>query len=39
MALTDDELEALEAWALAEHDGDRDDAVEALLDEWLESRR
>lgn len=38
VALTEDELDALDAWALAAHDGDREAAVEALLDEWLEDR-
>lgn len=34
-----DELDSLDAWALAEHGGDREAAVEALLDEWLDERR
>lgn len=34
-----DELDAIEAWALAEHDGDREAAIEALLDDWLADRR
>ena len=38
VALTDEELDSLDAWALAEHDGDREEALEALLDEWLEAR-
>lgn len=33
-----DELDALDAWALAEHDGDREAAMAALLEEWLEGR-
>lgn len=33
-----DELDSLDAWALAEHDGDRDAAAQALLDEWLEEQ-
>ena len=38
VALSADELDSLDAWALAEHGGDRDDAMAALLDEWLEER-
>ena len=38
VALSADELDSLDAWALAEHGGDRDAAMEALLDEWLEER-
>lgn len=33
-----DDLDSLDAWALAEHGGDREEAVRALLDEWLEER-
>lgn len=38
VAFSADELESLDAVALAEHDGDREAAVRALLDEWLEAR-
>ncbi len=38
VALSADELDSLDAWALAEHGGDRDAAMEALLDEWLDER-
>jgi hypothetical protein len=38
VAFSAEELDALDAWALAEHDGDREAAVTALLDEWLEDR-
>ena len=34
--LSADELDSLDAWALAEHGGDREAAMEALLDEWLD---
>lgn len=38
VALSGDELDSLDAWALAEHSGDREAAMEALLDEWLTER-
>ena len=38
VAFTDDEAEALAALADAEFDGDRDAALEALLDAWLEGQ-
>jgi len=31
-------LSALDEFALVRHDGDRDEAVEALLGEWLDRR-
>lgn len=39
VGLSADELDSLDAWALAEHEGDREAAVEALLEEWLEEQR
>jgi hypothetical protein len=39
VAFSEDELESLVAWALAEHGGDREAAMRALLAEWLEQRR
>ena len=39
LALDEDELDSLDAWALAEHGGDREEAVVALLDEWLAEQR
>lgn len=38
VAFSVDELDSLDAWALAEHDGDRAAAVRTLLDEWLDRR-
>jgi len=35
VSFSTDELDSLDAWALAAHGGDREAAVEALLDEWL----
>lgn len=36
VTFTDDTLEALDRYAMERHDGDRDAAVTALLDGWLE---
>lgn len=38
VAFTDAEAEALSAIAEAEFDGDRDEAVRAVLEEWLGER-
>ncbi|MDZ7702057.1 MAG: hypothetical protein U5J98_08335 [Halobacteriales archaeon] len=38
VALSADELDTLDAWALAEHGGDREAAMEALLDEWIDEQ-
>jgi hypothetical protein len=39
VTLSDDELDSLDAWALAEHGGDREAAMQALLDKWIDQRR
>lgn len=33
-----DDLDTLDAWALVEHGGDREAAVQELLGEWLDTR-
>ncbi len=38
VALSADELESLDAWALGEHGGDREAAVQSLLEEWLDEQ-